>query len=314
MPLVSAAAASPWSRRLVVQQTGSTNDDLRAALTRTDGAFDPASQALWPHLSVLRAEAQTAGRGRADHQWVTPPHSALLASVVLRPLVPAAQLAWLPLLTGLALRDALEPLVAGTGWTLRTKWPNDLVALPAQGQLVGQVEGWGRARKLAGVLTELVAPAGGLSVGTPASRQTAGAVIVGIGVNLGQSAAELPVPWAASLETLGVRPAAGSWDTDALLDDVGEALAVRLSQWEAVGGDPDRADSQLGASLREACVTLGQQVRVLLPGWRTAMEGEAVDLEPGLVLVDSSGCRQVVSAGDVFGVRHHDVIWDTLAR
>ncbi|SPT53275.1 Bifunctional protein BirA [Actinomyces bovis] len=314
MTSVPAHIASPWSRRSVVERTGSTNDDLRVALSSPDGTLNPASLALWPHLSVLRAQAQTAGRGRADHQWVTPPHGALLASIVLRPLVPAAQLAWLSLLTGLALRDALAPLVSTTAWTLHTKWPNDLVALPTDGQEVAQVEGWGSARKVAGVLTELVAPAGGLSSEAPARRELAGAVVVGIGVNLGQNAAELPVPWAASLRTLGVQPPAGTWDADAVLDRIGQALTARLDQWEAAGGDPGRGGASLGAQLREACITLGQQVRVTIPGLRQAVVGRVTDLEPGLVLTDSSGNRQVIAAGDVLSVPHQDVIWDTLAR
>ncbi|MBM6978125.1 MAG: biotin--protein ligase, partial [Actinomyces succiniciruminis] len=91
-------ARSPFSRLVVVERTGSTNTDLRRALTGPDGALDPAAAAAWPHLSALRALTQTAGRGRADHTWTTPPTGALTASIVVRPLVPAASLAWLPLL------------------------------------------------------------------------------------------------------------------------------------------------------------------------------------------------------------------------
>ena len=95
---------SPFERLVTVPVTGSTQDDLRDALTGPEASS-------WPHLSALRALRQTAGRGRSGHSWITPDDGALLVSVVLRPLVPAERLAWLPLLAGLAVRDALAPFV-----------------------------------------------------------------------------------------------------------------------------------------------------------------------------------------------------------
>ena len=88
----------------VVTMTGSTQDDLRADLTGS-------AAASWPHFSALHALGQSACRGRSGNTWTTPPTGALTVSVVLRPLVPADRLAWLPLLAGLAVRDALAPLV-----------------------------------------------------------------------------------------------------------------------------------------------------------------------------------------------------------
>lgn len=108
----------------VVTMTGSTQDDLRADLTGS-------AAASWPHFSALHALGQSAGRGRSGNTWTTPPTGALTVSVVLRPLVPADRLAWLPLLAGLAVRDALAPLVDARDWQLRTKWPNDVIAVPA---------------------------------------------------------------------------------------------------------------------------------------------------------------------------------------
>mgnify|MGYP000979243666 CR=1 FL=1 len=95
-------------RLVVVERTGSTNDDLRSALTGADGRLDPCAATAWPHISALWAHYQDAGRGRAGRHWITPPGSALTVSFVLRPLVPAAALAWLPLLAGLAARDVVE--------------------------------------------------------------------------------------------------------------------------------------------------------------------------------------------------------------
>jgi BirA family transcriptional regulator, biotin operon repressor / biotin---[acetyl-CoA-carboxylase] ligase len=80
-----------------------------------------------PHGTLVTAAEQTAGRGRQGREWLAPPGSAVLMSVVLRELSEV-----LPLAAAVAACDAL-PLEAAI------KWPNDL-----------QVEG----RKLAGILVE----------------------------------------------------------------------------------------------------------------------------------------------------------------
>lgn len=292
---------SPFSRLVTVPVTGSTQDDLRAALTGPEASS-------WPHLSALRALRQTAGRGRSGRAWVTPDDGALLVSVVLRPLVSAERLAWLPLLAGLAVRDALVPFVEGLPWGLGTKWPNDVVAVPEDPAAVPVVPGWAGTRKIAGVLSELVASEasyGGSaaqrpgSVETPAVRELAPMVILGIGVNIGQKADDLPVAWAGSLRTLGAATADADV-AEAVLDAVGGELVRRLNQWEATGGDVDAGDGVLGQQLRSAMTTLGQQVGV------QAADGEigglAVDVTPALVLRTRGGDVEV-RAGDVTLVR-----------
>lgn len=79
-----------------------------------------------PVGSVVVADHQTAGRGRAGRSWSSPPRSALLASFVL-PMSPLASLA-----AGVAVAEACGP-------GARLKWPNDV--------LLG-------GKKLAGILVE----------------------------------------------------------------------------------------------------------------------------------------------------------------
>lgn len=67
-----------------------------------------------PVGSVVVADYQTAGRGRLDHRWDTPPGTALLVSFVLEP-NPLLSLA-----AGVAAAEACGPDV-------RLKWPNDLL-------------------------------------------------------------------------------------------------------------------------------------------------------------------------------------------
>ncbi|ARD42271.1 biotin--[acetyl-CoA-carboxylase] ligase [Actinomyces gaoshouyii] len=292
---------STTTRLVTVDATGSTNDDLRQELAPA-GRLDAAAADRWPHGSALRALAQTAGRGRSGRDWVTPPGVALTVSFVLRPLVPGDRLGWLPLLAGLAVRDALAPALEGLPWRARTKWPNDVVVEPSGEGKVGvdgEVPGWGRARKIAGILAELIpAPGGGDGAGAPVRREEAPVVILGIGVNVGQPPEALPVPWAASLRSLGAGGPRS--DPGAVLEAVAPRLLRLLGEWEAAGGDPDgalTATGTLGQDLREACATLGARIRVSTPGGDVS--GTAVGLEPELRLrPDGGGPERLIMAGD----------------
>ncbi len=68
-----------------------------------------------PHGTLVTASEQTAGRGRYGRTWVTPPDTAIAASLILRVFD-----ALLPLRAGLAVAD-----LAGDG--ARVKWPNDVL-------------------------------------------------------------------------------------------------------------------------------------------------------------------------------------------
>ena len=119
--------------------TASTNLDARAGMPG----------------DVFTADFQTAGRGRLDHSWISPPGTNLMMSAVLsvEGLSPE-HVSTLPLVVGLAVARALSPFLQGLSPAI--KWPNDV--------LVG-------GRKIAGILCE---------------RQGENA-IVGIGVNVGQT-------------------------------------------------------------------------------------------------------------------------------
>ncbi|MHB1064707.1 MAG: biotin--[acetyl-CoA-carboxylase] ligase [Georgenia sp.] len=264
---------SPFSRVVRVSRATSTNAELAAA-----ARADPAA---WPHLSVLVAERQDAGRGRAGRTWVTAPGTALTCSILLRPAVPPETMAWVTLLAGLAVVRAGEDLLGAAGVRLGVKWPNDVLALD-----VGDsgVEGWGRDRKVAGILAETV----------PAAP---GDVVLGVGVNVAQRADQLPVPWAASLHLVAApRPTA-----EDVLGGVGTHLAGLLRRWEDARGDAETAG--LADEVRAVCTSLGRAVRVDLPGGET-LAGTAIGIDPGgRLLVEAGGLVRPVAAGDVRHVR-----------
>ncbi len=256
------APAGPLGRLEVRDDVGSTNADLIAAAV--------AHPADWPHLSVLTAEHQSAGRGRAGRAWSAPPRSGLATSVLVRPdraAVHQHRWSWLPLLAGLAVVEVL-----GEGAEL--KWPNDV--------LLG-------GRKVAGVLAETLP-------GAP-DETSGGGVVIGIGLNVTLTAAELPVPTATSLELAG----ASVTDRDVLLRSLLRSLAAEVARWTAAGGDP--AASGLGDRVRAVCATLGREVVVDLPGGRRVPgTGHDLDDDGQLVLATADG-PLAVSAGDVVHVR-----------
>ncbi len=194
-----------FARVEVVETSPSTNAELVTAVRS-----DPAG---WPAPSALVAEHQTAGKGRAGRSWETPARAGLTVSVLLRPQVPAEALGWLPLLAGLA----VVRTVSDDGVTAAVKWPND-VLLPA----VDTIAGLGLYRKVAGILAQVVPEAQGTS------GPEAPAVVLGIGLNVSQSAEELPEPTATSLALAGYpRPDR----TDVLVRLLGEVHAV-VRRWE----------------------------------------------------------------------------------
>lgn len=265
-----------FARIEVVETSPSTNSELVAAVRS-----DPAA---WPAPSALVAEHQTAGRGRAGRTWETPSRAGLTVSLLLRPRVPARTLGWLPLLAGLA----VVRTVSDGGVTAALKWPND-VLLPA----VDTVAGLGPYRKVAGILTEVVPEKPGAAGGDGR------AVVLGIGLNVSQSAQELPVPTATSLALAGYpRPDR----TDLLVRLLGEVHAV-VRRWEQSGGDA--VASGLLDEYTAVSATLGTRVRAELAGDAGVLEGEAVGLdESGALLVRTdSGEERAVTAGDVWHLR-----------
>ena len=153
------------------------------------------------------------------------------------------------------------------------KWPND-VLLTVEGE----------ERKVAGILVERVE--------TPIGP----AAVVGIGLNVGMTADELPVPEATSLAVAGDAPDRTELLGLVLDDPLG--LVRRLA-----GGR--RARPRPGSRRRTPprCATVGRDVSVALPGGET-FTGRAVEIDAsGRLVVSSGGERTAVGAGDVVHVR-----------
>ncbi len=228
------------------------------------------AQAGAPDGLVVVADHQSAGRGRLDRTWETPRGTALTFSMVLRPVAPTRSWPWLPLLTGYAVNKALK----AQGYDAGVKWPNDV--------LIGE-------KKVAGILVERLETSDG-----PAA-------VVGVGLNVGMRAEELPVPTATSLAIESGEAAV--LDRTALLISVLSTLREAYDAWQAGG---DHTGLRLSESYVAACVTVGQDVRVDLPDG-SVLVGRATGIDPGgRLVVDGPDGPTPVAAGDVVHVRRLD--------
>jgi BirA family transcriptional regulator, biotin operon repressor / biotin---[acetyl-CoA-carboxylase] ligase len=206
-----------------------------------------------PEGAVATTDHQTAGRGRLGRTWEEAPGAAVLVSVLLRP--PAGRRApELSLVAAVATAEAVE---AATGLSAQIKWPNDVML---------------DRRKVAGILAEM--------------RGTD--VVVGIGVNVNQTRAQLPAD--ARTPAASLRTVTGSeHDREALLETLLALLDDAYARWRE--GGLDAVYDGLGA-------------RDFLRGRRVRHDGDIataamVDRQGRLLLDLPGGERRAVESGEV---------------
>jgi BirA family transcriptional regulator, biotin operon repressor / biotin---[acetyl-CoA-carboxylase] ligase len=117
--------------------------------------------------TVVVSREQTAGRGRGGRSWHAEAGSAVFATLILRPPVAAHRLSTVPLVTGVAIAEAIECIAGCAAWL---KWPNDV--------WLGVDAGFA---KVAGVL-----------VTTSLRGETVDHALIGIGINVLDGAQALP--------------------------------------------------------------------------------------------------------------------------
>ena len=195
---------------------GSTNDEALAWATENA-----------PDFSLVVADEQTAGRGRAGRKWFTPPESALAFSLILRPTADEyPHLTRTVGLAALALTESLRTRFLAA----QIKWPNDVLIA---------------SRKVAGILIESVW-----------DGEEVDCIVIGMGVNIAKSSIptrhKLNFPATSLEESLGKLPnreeilhdilsALIAWrprlGTDKLLKAWESRLAFRDEQVEVSAGD-----------------------------------------------------------------------------
>jgi BirA family biotin operon repressor/biotin-[acetyl-CoA-carboxylase] ligase len=212
---------------------------------------------------VLIAEEQSSGHGRLGRHWVSPARAGLTMSFLLRPTVPREQWATLSLLTAVAIEETLN---AVCGVHAKLKWPNDILI---------------DDRKLCGILSQVEGDA----------------VIVGVGLNVSLTEAELPVPEATSLLIAG----AATLDRAEIAADILAHVAAVYETWNERG--PDSVIERW----RRNSATLGRHVAVSFPNGRT-LTGRAVGIDAAgcLQVAGPDGAVETIAAGDIVHLRPQD--------
>ena len=162
---------------------------------------DLALRSNFEHGHLVIADHQTKGRGRQDREWIAPAGTSLLASLVISWQGTTTRGSEITFVAAIAVCSALRALGIARS---HIKWPNDI--------LVGE-------RKICGILSESRSRDGVL-----------GPVVVGIGVNLSQTAGELPVGATSARVEIG-----SALDREAVLAEVLNRFEAELSALRTAG-------------------------------------------------------------------------------
>ncbi|MBM3822680.1 MAG: biotin--[acetyl-CoA-carboxylase] ligase [Verrucomicrobia bacterium] len=236
----------------VLGETSSTNDMLEERARQ--GA---------PEGTVVFAESQTRGRGRLGRVWHSPPGQGLWFSVLLRPKIQPQAVTRITIATA---SGAARALTLEAGIPIRIKWPNDLMI---------------ESRKVGGILTELSAETDGVKH-----------VIVGIGIDVNQSAADFP-PEVRKIAT-SLSLATGQKIDRARL------ASVLLRELDAdYARLREGRFSEVAEEWEEQCSTLGRLVRIETGGRRLIGVAESIDAEGALLVRTEHGHLERVIGGDV---------------
>lgn len=208
----------------------------------------------------VTAEQQTAGRGRRERGWSSPPGNLYCTLRLEDPASPAIA-ATLSFVAALALSDAILVAAPMAARDLTLKWPNDTLIAGA---------------KVAGILIEGIHGKGGF------------AVLIGCGVNIANYPKDTPYPATCLAHT---DPALVP---SILFDALAQSFAMRLGEWNRGLGFAATRKAWLARA-----AGIGQPVTVRLPGEEIRGRFDSLDLDGRLVLQSATG-RRLISAGDVF--------------
>lgn len=211
----------------------------------------------------ITADRQLTGRGRRGRSWVSEPGNLYASLLLIDPAEPA-RLASLPLAVAVAVHEAVRrSLPAEARGKASVKWPNDILISGA---------------KTSGILIESEMLADGRR-----------AVVVGCGINVGHHPGEGLYP------TTCLADEGAAVSPQELFAHLLVSMAEALAVWDGGAGiAATRADWMTRAA------GIGGTVTVRLPDREIRGLFESVDGEGRMVLLEDTGRRQTIAAGDVF--------------
>ncbi|MBN1473384.1 MAG: biotin--[acetyl-CoA-carboxylase] ligase [Syntrophaceae bacterium] len=233
------------------QEIGSTNDE--AFRLGMDGA---------PEGTVVVADSQSAGKGRLQRSWFSPPQANIYTSIILRPEFNPADAPRITIMAGLAAAQTIETYCPREA---RIKWPNDVL-----------LDG----KKVCGILAQM-----------QTNEDKIDFVILGIGINVNIAADDFPAEIRKIATSLAAQTGAFHSRHDLLI-----TLYKNLSKWyktlistgfEMISDEWLRMASLIGCKIQ---VKFGNEI----------IKGKAVGIDErgALVMSDSKGKTVKILAGD----------------
>lgn len=212
------------------------------------------------HLTCITAQEQSAGRGRFSKKWLSPRGLNIYASLFFciseyRPTICNL---------GQILSLSCAKVLASKGFTLKIKWPNDLL-----------LDG----KKVAGILTETVALEDRIGI------------ILGIGINVNMTKellSTLDQP-ATSLAQLSGH----TWTLEQILEPLLQQFLQDLSLWEEQGFAP------FYKSYEKLLAFKGQQITCQNGAKKTSGICKLIDENGNLHLKLPTGKTEIISSGEL---------------
>ncbi len=236
----------------VFQETNSTNDVVEKL------ARDGVKEGV-----VVFAESQTKGRGRLGRKWISIPRKGLWFSVLLRPDLHPQAATQITVVAATALARSIRKM---TGLAAEIKWPNDILV---------------RGRKVVGILTEMSAEVDHVKY-----------VILGIGVDVNQTAAEFPPELRKVATSLRIEKGQSFSRPDLaaaiLLELDADYRRLGTGQFEGVAGE-----------WAENCTTLGRNVSINVGSRTVHGRAESLDADGALLVRTHHGHLERILGGDV---------------
>ncbi|MGY5853228.1 MAG: biotin--[acetyl-CoA-carboxylase] ligase [Candidatus Thorarchaeota archaeon] len=212
---------------------------------------------------VVIAQEQTAGRGRLDRTWTSPPGGIYL-SLTTQPNLPTEHYPLLTLLAGCAVVEALRRTAQVA---VSLKWPNDLML---------------EEKKLGGILTELIF-----------HSETQRYAVIGIGININFSTSDLQQDLQLGSTTLQT-VTGKQYSLECIIVEVVDHILSRVASLE----DPDSGYSVV-EEWTALSSTLGRRVTAALDEDIHTGLAARITQSGSLVIVEDDGTEFVLDAGDV---------------
>lgn len=226
-------------------------------LTSTNDHARELAEDGWPEGTVVLAEEQTTGKGRAGRPWHSPPGLGLYFSVVLRPRTAPERIPLLTLMTAVGTARGLRD----NGIEAVIKWPNDLLLAN---------------RKVGGILAESrIRPHGQPEV------------IIGLGLNVNHLEEDFPADLRARAGSIRLHTGTPA-DRTAILTNVLISLDATYTAFREKG-EREILDAFLGL----CPMAQGREVHVTGSGVSLSGQTAGLTAAGALRVATASGLREV---------------------